>query len=351
MEVGLNLLESAARRTLLEANAEAYARVAIANIRREYPTYVWYYIEGPGPLPPPREMHPAFHGGFDWHSCVEMHWVLVRLLRLFPGLANAADARGTLDETLTRDALAVEAAFCADPEHRGFERPYGWGWALRLADELAGWNDADAARWLANMAPLTEALRGNFLEWLPQATYPLRVGLHGNSAFGLSLALGRARSEARGGRGELESAMRDAAMRWFTNDRDYPAQLEPSGSDFLSPALTEAELMRSLLDENAFVAWLDEFLPALSIGEPASLFEPAIVSDPTDGQGAHLHGLNLSRAFCMRRIAEALPASDPSVRVLADSAQRHADASLSAVVGSHYMVEHWLVAFAVLLLS
>ena len=340
-----------ARRRLLEPNAEAYVRVAMANIRREYPTYVAYYIEGPGPLRPPRELHPAFYGSVDWHSCVEMHWVLVRLLRLFPDLPVADDARTVLDERLTADALAIEAAFCADPEHRGFERPYGWGWALTLANELAGWDDARGARWLANMTPLTAILRGRFLEWLPDATYPLRTGLHGNSAFGLSLALAYAQREARAGRGELEHAIRDAATRWFANDRDYPAHLEPSGSDFLSPALTEAELMRSLLDEDAFVAWLDEFLPTLAIGEPASLLEPAIVSDPSDGQGAHLHGLNLSRAYCMRRIAEALPAGDPRIDVLATSSKKHADASLGAVVGSHYMVEHWLAAYAMLLLS
>ena len=345
------MLDPIARRALLEANAEAYARVAMTNIRREYPTHVAYYIEGPGPLPPPRQLHPAFYGSFDWHSCVEMHWVLVRLLRSLPALAAAGEARAVLDGTLTRDALAVEAAFCADPAHRGFERPYGWGWALMLTDELTGWDDPDAARWRANIGPLADVLRSRFLEWLPTATYPLRMGLHGNSAFGLSLALPDARREASAGRGALARAIRDAALRWFADDRDYPARLEPSGSDFLSPALTEAELMRSLLDERAFVAWLDAFLPALATGTPAALLEPAIVSDPSDGQGAHLHGLNLSRAYCMRRIAEGLPAGDPRVGVLASSIAKHADASLPAVVGSHYMVEHWLAAYALLLLS
>ena len=310
-----------------------------------------YYITAPGPLRAPRELHPAFFGSLDWHSCVEMHWVLVRLLRLFPDLAIAPEARAALDEDLASEKLAVEAAFCADPAHRGFERPYGWGWALTLADELAGWEDADATRWLANLTPLADVLRERLIEWLPKATYPVRMGLHGNSAFGLSLALGYARTRARAGDGALERAIGDAASRWFAGDRDYPARFEPSGSDFLSPALTEAELVRALLDENAFVRWLDAFLPTLASGEPSSLLKLAIVSDPSDGQGAHLHGLNLSRAFCMRRIAEALPAGDRRLDVLAASIDAHADASLSAVVGSHYMVEHWLAAYAVLLLG
>lgn len=346
------LLDARDRTNLLEANAGAYARVAIANIRREYPTNVAYHLTGPGPLPSPRELHPAFWGSFDWHSCVEMHWVLARLLRLFPTEAIAAEIRAALDATLTSDALAAEAAFCADPAHRGFERPYGWGWALMLASELDASQDPDAARWAGAVRPLAEVLRARFLEWLPGATYPLRMGLHGNSAFGLSLALGFARGDARRGTSAaLEQAIHDAALRWFARDEDYPARLEPSGSDFLSPALTEAELMRSVLDGDAFLAWLARFLPRLADGEPRSLFTPAIVSDPTDGQGAHLHGLNLSRAWCMRRVAEVLPDGDRRIAVLDGAIERHANASLGAVVGSHYMVEHWLAAYAMLLLS
>src|SRR5207245_679260 len=170
--------------------------------------------------------------------------------------------------------------------HRGFERPYGWGWALALANDLLGWDDADGRRWSANMGPLSDAIRARFLEWLPKATYPLRIGLHGNSAFGLSLALDLARAESRAGRPELEDAIRTAALRWFEKDVDYPAAWEPSGADFLSPALTEADLMSRLVDARRFRSWLDMFLPAL----PRSLRLPATISDPTDGQIAHLHG-------------------------------------------------------------
>ena len=297
-------------------------------------------MDGPGQLVPPRELHPAFWGSLDWHSCVEMHWILVRLLRLYPKIRVATEMRAALDADLTAEKLAVEARYVA--EHRGFERPYGWGWALMLAHELALWNDADGARWLANIAPLSDAIITRFLEWLPKATYPLRIGLHGNSAFGLTLALPFART-----RDDLRAAFREAALRWFANDVDYPASWEPSGADFLSPALTEADLMRALLEPEMFGRWFSRFLPAL----PTALTEPAVISDPTDGQTAHLHGLNLSRAFAMRRIAAALPASDPRRGALETSAARHVDASLGAAVGSDYMVEHWLPAFALLYLS
>ena len=342
-------MNEAPRRGLLAANADAYARVAMSNVRREYPTHVSYWIGGPGSLASPRELHPAFYGSFDWHSCVEMHWVLVRLLRTMPGLPAEREMRAALDANLTEGALVTEAAYVAG--HPTFERPYGWGWALALANELAGWGDADGARWLAHLRPLAAAIRDRLREWLPKATYPLRMGMHGNSAFGLTLALADARTEARAGRPALEREIVAAAKRWFAGDRDYPASWEPSGSDFLSPALTEATLMREILDAGAFRDWLDAFLPRLAAGEPRALLEPAIVSDASDPQIAHLHGLNLSRAWCMRRIAEALGGGDPRSGVLADAIARHADASLAAAVGSDYMVEHWLAAYAVLLLT
>ncbi len=320
-------------------------------MRREYPTHVSYWITAPGPLAPPRELHPAFYGSFDWHSCVEMHWVLVRLLRAVPDLAVAREARSALDENLTASALVAEAAYCARPEHRSFERPYGWGWTLALANELAGWEDPDAARWLANMGPLVEILRTRFLEWLPKATYPLRMGMHGNSAFGVTLALPYARADSRASRPELEREMTAAARRWFAKDIRYPAAWEPSGSDFLSPALTEAVLMREILDTRAFRDWLGRFLPDIARREPRSLLEPAIVSDASDPQIAHLHGLNLSRAWGMRRIVEVLPAGDSRALVLEAAIRRHTEASLGAAVGSDYMVEHWLAAYAVLLLT
>ena len=208
----------------------------------------------------------------------------------------------------------------------------------------------DARRWAAAMAPLADAVAGRFLRWLPKATYPVRYGVHSNSAFGLSRALPYARARAEAGDPELASAITAAAGRWYGNDTGYPAGWEPSGADFLSPALTEAELMSQLLPADRFPAWLEAFLPGIASHEPATLFTPAVVSDPGDGYIAHLHGLNATRAWCWRRLARSLPGSDPRTGPAMTAARRHADAALPHVTGD-YMVEHYLACYAVLMLS
>ncbi len=345
------------QRAQLEANAAGYARVALDNIDREFPYAVPHTMREPGDFPHrPRARHPVFYGSFDWHSCVEMYWLLVRLLatagRGAPlGALPEAEIRSALEGHLSADGLAAEAAVMVDRVGGNRERPYGWGWALRLAHELAGWDDPDARRWAERFTPLAETLTGNFLRWLPNATYPVRYGMHPNSAFAVSLTLPYARARAAGGDPELLDALVDAAHRWFGDDRDYPGGWEPSGSDFLSPALTEAELMAQLMPAEEFPSWLERFLPGIADGRPAALFTPAIVSDASDGQTAHLHGLNASRAWCWRRIAESLPPDDPRVGVALTAMRRHADVALPHVAGSDYMVEHWLAAYAVLLLT
>lgn len=336
----------------LRSLAPAYAQVAVATIGREFPGDAWHTWRSPGDAPPrPRERTPVFWGSYDWHSSVEMHWVLVRLLRLVPGAFPASEARAVLGARFGASALAREAAFIADPDNRNRERPYGWGWALALAHELESWADPDGGRWRARFQPLVDALEANFLAWLPRATYPVRHGVHSNSAFGLGLALPHAEGRAAAGDARLLDAFASAAHRWFDADVSAPGAWEPSGFDFLSPTLAEAELMSRLLPGRHFPAWLARFLPDIADGEPAALFRPAIVSDASDGQIAHLHGLNLSRAWCWRRIAEALPADDPRVAVAATAARVHAAAGLPHVIGGDYMVEHWLAAYAVLLLS
>jgi hypothetical protein len=329
----------------LSERAADWAAVALANIRREYPNDLRHTMTGPDDRPVPRAVHPAFYGSFDWHSCVEMHWMLVRLLRVAPAAVPAAEIRSALDAGLTPAALATEAAYFA--ERRYWSRPYGWGWALTLAHEIAGLDDPQARRWSAAIRPLGEVLATRFADWLPTAAFPVRHGVHTNSAFGLSRALPYARAF----RPALADAIGVAARRWFGADVDYPGQYEPSGADFLSPALTEAELMLQVLAPAEFAGWLDRFLPDLAAGEPAALFTPVEVADPTDGQLAHLHGLNLSRAWCWRRLAETLPADDPRLPVVTAAVRRHADASLGQAAGSDYMVEHWLAAYAVLLLT
>jgi len=338
------------RHDLLRTRAAGFAEVAVKNIRTEFPSYIASLMRQPGDSPRrPRDVFPAFYGSFDWHSCVEMHWLLVRLLRTLPGTLPESEIRAALDENLTEQNLAAEAA-----TFRGGRRPvrpYGWGWALTLAHELDVWDDADARRWSAYLKPLTEAITEALLEWLQKSTYPSRSGLHSNTATGLRRSLAFARRRAAAGEPALLEALAEAAERWYAGDADYPAAWEPDGADFLSPALVEAEFVAALWPPERALPWLDAFLPDIAASRPATLFTPALVSDDSDGQIAHLHGLNLSRAWCWRRLAELLPADDPRVPVMLDAAERHAEPELAHTGGSDYMVEHWLAAYAVLYLT
>jgi hypothetical protein len=334
---------------VLEANAAQYARVAIANIDREFPYDLRQTMSAAGDFPyRPRDRNPVFFGSFDWHSCVEMHWLLVRLLRTAAELVPGAEVRAVLDRQFAPEALASEAEYVAGPNGPGW---YAWGWALTLADDAAALDDEDGRRWSAALRPLADAITDLFAGWLPKMTYPIRYGMHSNTAFALSRSLPWARRRAAAGDTRLAGAITDAAARWYREDAGYPGGWEPSGSDFLSPALTEAELMAQLLRPDDFGEWLTAFLPGIEGGQPLALFEPAVVSDSSDGQIAHLHGLNASRAWCWRRIAESLPPGDERIGPALAAARVHADAALPHVVGDHYMVEHWLAAYAVLLLT
>jgi len=339
------------RTAILREHAATYIEVALQNITREYPHMPFIVATGPESYQLHRTLHPAFYGSFDWHSCVEMHWVIVRLLRLFPEDVPNDRARATLDGLLTAENLATEARFFSDPNHRSLERPYGSGWLLTLYHELATWDDADARRWSANLAPLAEVLVGNLVSWLDVMAYPQRTGVHPNTAFSLSRCLDLALLRTANGDDALFGAIREAAMRWFVDDVDYPAHYEPSGADFLSPALTEAELMSRLIAPSVFPSWLDRFLPGIVASLPDELFRPARVPDSTDGHIGHLHGLNLSRAWAFVALAEQLPDGDARVAPLLAAAERHAAVALPFVTGSDYTVEHWLAVYATLLLS
>jgi hypothetical protein len=336
---------------ILNEQATAYTEVAVATIGREFPSLLIHLMSEPGDFPArPAERTPVFYGSLDWHSCVEMHWLLVRLLWLAGDLVPAGQIGELLDAQFTVDKLAAEAGFVASDDG-WHERPYGWAWALALVHEIASLDGHQARRWLTAIAPLADALTNGFLDWLPKATYPVRHGVHSNSAFSLSLALPFAARQAQAGRPDLAAAIEAKALGWFTNDTDYPGSYEPSGNDFLSPALTEAELMSRLLAQPEFDEWLAAFLPGIAEREPATLFTPAVISDASDGQIAHLHGLNASRAYCWRRIAENLPDGDARIGPALDAARTHLDAALPHVVGGDYMVEHWLAVYAVLALT
>ncbi|HET6575649.1 MAG TPA: DUF2891 domain-containing protein, partial [Fimbriiglobus sp.] len=242
----------------------------------------------------------------------------------------------------------AEAAYFARPESKSFERPYGWAWLLKLAEELHGWDDPDAKAWSRNLRPLTDAIVSRYLDYFPKQTYPIRTGVHPNTAFGLAFAHDYARAV---GHAKLKALVEERAKAYYGADADYPAAWEPGGADFFSPALTEADLMRRVLPPREFRAWFHKFLPGVARGEPKALLTPATVTDRSDPQLVHLDGLNLSRAWGMRAVAAALPVGDPARTVLTASADRHARAALSHVASGEYVGEHWLATFAVYLLD
>jgi hypothetical protein len=335
-------------RTLTAEQASGFARLALKGIGREFPNKPGHVMTGPDDVKRPRALHPAFFGSYDWHSSVHGHWMLARLLRLYPSLPEAAEIRRILNEHLTAENLQAEAGYFARKESRPFERPYGWAWLLKLAEELHGWDDPDARQWARNLSPLAETVVARYLEFFPKQTYAIRTGVHPNTAFGLAFAHDYARATRNA---RLKTLVAERARAYYGDDVDAPAKWEPSGADFFSPALMEADLMRRVLPADDFRTWFARFLPGAGQNEPKALFAPAIVTDRTDPQLVHLDGLNLSRAWCMRGIASALPAADPARAALLSAAGRHADSALDHVASGDYAGEHWLASFAVYLMT
>jgi hypothetical protein len=325
--------------------AGGFARLALAHVRREYPHKLDHVMRDARDVRAPHELHPLFHGSFDWHSCVHGYWLLATVLRHYPDLPESSRIRALFVEQLTPANVAAELAYLRQPMRGGFERPYGWAWLLMLAAELARHDTADGAGWLAALAPLDDAFADRFLDFLPLATYPVRVGTHFNTAFALRLAL-----EYAEGTGDMTLlfACREKAVEWYAGDADCQAW-EPGGDDFLSSALIEAECMRVVLPAAAFGPWLEKFLPRIASREPATLFTPAVVSDRSDGKIAHLDGLNLSRAWCWKSLAGTFAEGDPRRAIALESADAHLAASLPFVSGD-YAGEHWLATFALLAL-
>jgi len=332
----------------LSAYSPKFARLVLNCIGREYPNKLDHCIEDQSQVQSPRSLHPAFYGCFDWHSAVHGHWMLIHLLRRSAPMEEAQEIRAALDKNLTPENLLAEVAYFKQKGRASFERTYGWAWLLKLAEELHDWEDEDGQRWSCSLRPLVAAVVEKYQEFLPKQTYPIRTGVHPNTAFGLCLALDYARTIKDQNFARL---IEEQSRRYFLLDANYPAWLEPGGEDFLSPALVEADLMRRVLWPAEFAEWFHKFLPGLEAGEPKSLLTPAIVSDRTDGKLAHLDGLNLSRAWCMRSIASALPRNDPAATQLRTAAQLHADDGLAHVTSGNYEGEHWLATFAVYLLS
>jgi hypothetical protein len=333
---------------LSQEQASSFARLALKGIHKEYPNKPADVLNSAKDIKSPRQMHPAFYGSFDWHSSVHGHWMLVRLVRMFPDLPERKEILAALAKNLTASNLQTEADYFAQPNRKSFERTYGWAWLLKLAEELRGWDDPDGKAWSKNLQPLAHTIVDRYLSFLPKQKYPIRTGVHPNTAFGLAFALDYARAA---GHAPLRELVEKRSREYYARDVEIPARWEPDGADFFSPSLMEADLMRRVLPARDYCDWLGHFLPGLAKGAPKSLFVPATVTDRTDPQIVHLDGLNLSRAWCMRGIAAALPADDPARKVLTEAATRHAEAALRHVASGDYAGEHWLASFAVYLLS
>ncbi len=334
--------------SLTPSQASHFAALALKCVAREYPNKPEHVMNDRGDVQSPKSLHPAFYGCYDWHSSVHGHWMLVRLLAIFPNLPEAQAIRQALKVNLTAENIRAETAYLQGPNRQSFERTYGWAWLLKLAEELAGLNDAEAKNWLRNLQPLVDALVSRYISFLPKQTYPIRTGVHPNTAFGLAFAFDYARAV---GNEPLVVLIGERSRTYYAKDANYPAGWEPGGEDFFSPALMEADLMRRVLSASEFRRWFHGFLPQLATGSPKALLHPATVTDRTDPKLVHLDGLNLSRAWCMRSVAAALPPGDSARKVLATAARLHADDALAHVASGDYSGEHWLASFAVYLLS
>jgi hypothetical protein len=323
------------------ASASHFAKLALRCVRQEYPNKLDHVMGGADEVKSPRDLHPSFYGCFDWHSSVHGHWMLARLLRMFPDLPDAKEIRAVLDDHLAPEKISQEVKYFGQPNRKSFERTYGWAWLLALSAELRA--SPASAQWAANLQPLADAVSAAFVVFLPKQTYPIRTGVHPNTAFSLRLALDYARA-AKDDR--LRALIEERSRAYYVHDRDVPIAWEPGGEDFLSPALEEAALMAQVLPEPEFRPWLRAFLPKLL---KDGKLEPAVVSDRSDPKIVHLDGLNLSRAGALYALAPAIGGKPRDLfRKLADT---HAQASLPFIASGSYEGEHWLATFAVRMLS
>ena len=326
---------------------ERMARIALANLGRDYPNHIQHLMEGDTDAATPRELHPVFSGAYDWHSAVHNYWLLVRLLRLMPEGAFAPEARAFLSQRINAADVAQECRYFEGSRRPSWERPYGLAWVLQLTAELREWAVPEARGWYTVLAPLEEVVRQRFSLWLPKLFYPIRSGEHSQSAFALGLLHDWARVTGNAHIGELVWAK---GMEFHRFDVDGPLAYEPSGQDFLSPVLAEADLMRRILPRPDYADWLAKFLPQLP-RDGSRWLEPAVSRDPSDPKLAHLDGLNLSRAWMLQGMAAGLPAEDARRRALHAAADEHAEAGLASIREDLYEGSHWLPSFAVYLLT
>ena len=327
---------------------EKFAELALECVHKEYPNKISHTLQNDDDVKPPRDLYPAFYGCYDWHSSVHGHWLLVRLARLYPENELSSESVIKLNISLTAENLLKESHYIRGKGRTAFERPYGIAWLLQLVSELEEWTDNKSAnRWRENIRPLEDILSQRVEDWLPKLTYPVRSGQHSQTAFALGLIMDWAKTT---GDEDLASLIEQRSVDYFINDKNCPISYEPSGADFLSPCLAEADLMRRVLQPADFSIWLNDFIN-IPIGDNEDWLEPAIVSDPSDPKLAHLDGLNLSRAWMLEGIASGLPPDDPRIESLLSAATEHSDVGLAAVTGEFYEGGHWLGSFATYLVT
>jgi hypothetical protein len=350
--LSVNVVSAAEKTTMSpgfdQSAAERFANLALACVHKEYPNKISHSLNSDADVAPPRKLTPAFYGCYDWHSSVHGHWLLARLVRTFPNAPFAAPARVALRQGLTRENVAQEAAYLRAEGRASFERPYGLAWLLQLATELREWNDPDARAMTANLRPVEEAALQRLSDWLPKLSYPVRIGEHAQTAFALGLMLDYARGT---GNTKFADLLVSKARQFYLADKDCPLAYEPSGEDFLSPCLGEADLMRRVLPAPEFARWLQTFLPQISLARKGAWLKPVVSPDPSDPKLAHLDGLNLSRAWMLEGIAAGLPEGDKNLPAIMATAEEHSRAGLAAVTGEHYEGGHWLGSFAVYLIT
>ena len=332
-----------------QAQAEAdpaisrFANLALECVHQEYPNKISHVLTSDQDVAPPRELTPVFYGCFDWHSSVHGHWLLTRLLRLYPEAGFAPAVEAALNKSFQTEKIVMEVAYVSHEQRASFERPYGVAWLLQLTAELREWDDPRAKRWLAILEPLESALVERMETWLGKLAYPIRIGEHAQTAFAFGLFLDWARAS---GREDFFSLVERRSREFYFDDRNCPLAYEPGGQDFLSPCLAEADLMRRFLTTEEYAAWLSGFMPSIPVDGSGDWLSLAVVTDPSDGKLAHLDGLNISRAWMLEGVAFGLPSGDSRKPALLNAAAMHKKSGLASVTGEHYEGGHWLGSFA-----
>jgi len=329
--------------------ATRFAQLALDCAHREYPNKIAHVLSGDDDVQPPRDLTPAFFGCYDWHSAVHGHWLLARLAKTVPDGELTQQAREALDRSLQAEHIAAEVRYLEGPGRVSFERPYGLAWLLQLAAELREWKEDPQAQWWAfNLGPLELAAAERISDWLPKLDYPIRIGEHAQTAFAFGLILDWARTA---GDAEMTALVIKKSRQFYLGDRGCPLTYEPSGQDFLSPCLAEADLMRRILTPSEFGAWLGAFLPEIPLDGADDWITPVVVSDPSDPKLGHLDGLNISRAWMLEGIAAGLLQEDPRRQAILAVAERHRRSGLRSVTGQYYEGGHWLGSFATYLVT